>query len=49
METNYTFFYVEANMVCIIIFLLLFFRGLTTIGWQSKQRIFVNITVSHIL
>lgn len=49
METNYTFFYVEANVVCIIIFLLLFFRGLTTIGWQSKQRIFVNITVSHIL
>ena len=49
METNYTFFYVEANVVCIIIFLLLFFRGLTTIGWQSKQRVFVNITVSHIL
>ena len=49
METNYTFFYVEANIVCIIIFFLLFFRGMTTVGWQSKQRVFVNITVSHIL
>ena len=49
METNYTFFYCEANVVCIIIFLLLFFRGITTVGWQSKQRVFVNITVSHML
>ena len=31
METNYTFFYVEANIVCIIIFFLLLFISINAI------------------
>ena len=49
MELNYTFFYVEANIVCIIIFFLLIMRDLGAVGRQAKQMIFVNIIVSHIL
>jgi diguanylate cyclase (GGDEF)-like protein len=49
MEIDYTTFYVEANIVCIIIFLMMFLREMGTVGRQTKQIIFVNITVSHML
>ncbi len=49
MVLDYTFFYVEANVVCIIIFALLLTRDLGSGGRQAKQMIFVNITVSHML
>lgn len=46
---DYTFFYVEANIVCIIIFVLMLIREMGAVGRQTKQVIFVNITISHIL
>lgn len=49
MEMNYTFFYIESNVVCIIIFLMMLMRDLHSVGRQTKQIIFVNITISHIL
>ena len=49
METGYTFFYVEANIVCIIIFATLLIKDLGGVGRQTKQMIFVNIIMSHIL
>ena len=49
MVLDYTFFYVEANIVCIIIFLMMFLREMGTVGRQTKQMIFVNITVTHML
>ena len=45
---DYTWFYVEANVVCIIIFLMMFFREVGTVGRQSKQVIFINIIIAHI-
>ncbi len=49
MEMNYTFFYIEANVVCIIIFFMMLVRDLGSVGRQAKQIIFVNITISHML
>ncbi len=49
MEMDYTFFYIESNVVCIIIFLMMLMRDLHSVGRQTKQIIFVNITISHIL
>ena len=49
MEMNYTFFYVEANIICIIIFAMMFFREMGSVGRQTKQVIFINITICHIL
>ncbi|MBR4914038.1 MAG: GGDEF domain-containing protein [Clostridiales bacterium] len=49
MVLDYTTFYVEANIVCIIIFALMLTRELRTVGIQTKQMIFVNITISHML
>ena len=49
MEMNYTFFYIEANVVCIIIFMMMLMRDLVTVGRQTKQIIFVNITIIHML
>lgn len=49
MEQDYTFFYVEANVVCIIIFSMLLIKDLGGVGRQTKQMIFVNIVMSHIL
>ena len=46
---NFTFFYIESNVVCIIIFLMMLMRDLGAGGRQTKQIIFVNITLSHIL
>ena len=49
MEVGYTFFYVEANVVCLLFFLMLFFRGLQSIDRQEKQRIFDRVLFFHIL
>ena len=49
MENGYTFFYIEANIVCIIIFAMLLVKDLGGVGRQAKQMIFVNIIVSHIM
>ncbi|MBO4450232.1 MAG: hypothetical protein J5777_06570 [Clostridiales bacterium] len=49
MELTYTGFYVEANVVCIIIFMMMFLREMGSVGRQTKQMVFVNITISHML
>ena len=49
MENGYTFFYVEANVVCIIIFAMLLIKDLGGVGRQAKQMIFVNIIAAHIM
>lgn len=49
MEMNYTFFYVEANIICIIIFAMMFFREMRSVDRQTKQLLFINIMVCHIL
>lgn len=49
MVLTYTGFYVEANIVCIIIFMMMFLREMGSVGRQTKQMVFVNITISHML
>ncbi|MBQ6016564.1 MAG: GGDEF domain-containing protein [Clostridiales bacterium] len=49
MQLDYTFYYVEANIVCIIIFGMMLIREMGSVGRQTKQVIFVNITISHML
>ena len=49
MVMDYTFFYVEANVVCIILFVMMLSRELGSVGRQAKQLIFINITIAHIL
>jgi diguanylate cyclase (GGDEF)-like protein len=49
MEMDYTAFYVEANIVSIIIFLMMFIREVGSVGRQSKQVIFLNMIIAHIM
>ncbi len=49
MNLDYTFFYTEANCVCIIIFIMLLIKDLGGVGRQAKQITFINIVISHIL
>lgn len=49
MSMDYTWFYVEANIVSIIIFLMMFLREVRSVGHQSKQVIFINIILAHIM
>ncbi|HAW15230.1 MAG TPA: hypothetical protein DCW41_00805 [Clostridiales bacterium] len=49
MELSYTFFYIEANIVCIAIFVILLLRSFKGIDRQQKQRVFDGILISHIL
>ena len=49
MVLTYTGFYVEANIVCIIIFMMMFLREMGSVGRQTKQMVFINITLCHIL
>ena len=49
MVLDYTFFYVEANVVCIIIFAMMLLREMGSVGRQTKQMIFFNIAISHML
>ncbi len=49
MVMDYTYFYIEANIVCIVIFGMMLMRELHTVGRQAKQIAFLNLLVSHIL
>lgn len=49
MELDYTFFYVEANVVCIILFAIMLFREIGTVGRQTKQIFFINNVISYML
>ncbi len=43
MTSDYTFFYLEANIVCIIIFAILFIKNLHSVDRQEKQRIYDHV------
>ncbi|MBR3279805.1 MAG: GGDEF domain-containing protein [Lachnospiraceae bacterium] len=49
MNLDYTFFYTEANIVCIIVFALLLIKDLGGVGRQAKQIAFIIIVISHML
>ena len=49
MNIDYTFFYTEANIVCIIVFILLLIKDLGGVGRQAKQITFINIVIAHML
>ena len=49
MVMDYTFFYVEANIICIIIFALLLLGNLGGVDRQEKQRLFAGTLISHML
>lgn len=49
MVMDYTFFFVEANIVCIIFFAMMLISELRSVGKQSKQLIFIMISIYHIL
>ena len=49
MGMDYTGFYVEGNIVGIIIFLMMLLRELGTVGRQSKQLLLINIFFAHIM
>ena len=49
MENSYAFYYVEANIVCIILFLVMLIRSIRGIDKQFKQNIFNRVMVYHVL
>jgi len=49
MNTDYAWFYVEANIVCIILFAIMLFRSLRGIDKQLKQNVFNRVMIYHIL
>lgn len=49
MVMDYTYFFVEANIVCIIFFAMMLISELRSVGKQSKQLIFIMISVYHIM
>ena len=49
MVFDYTFFYIEANIVCIILFAIMLFREIGTVGRQTKQIFFINNVISYML
>lgn len=49
MGMDYTWFYVEANIVSIIIFTMMLLRELGSVGKQTKQVVFINIIFAHII
>ena len=48
MKDYYTLFYVEANIVCIIIFILMLMRSIRGVDHQAKQRIFNIVLMCNI-
>lgn len=46
---DYTWFYVEANIVSIILFVMMFLKEAGSVGRQSKQLIFFQIIIAHIM
>ena len=49
MNNAYAWFYVEANVVCIVLFAIMLFRSLRGIDRQLKQNVFNRVMVYHIL
>ncbi|MBO4425502.1 MAG: GGDEF domain-containing protein [Clostridiales bacterium] len=49
MQIDYTMFYIEANIVCIILFAIMLYREAATVGRQAKQVVFINLAISYIL
>ena len=49
MILDYTFFYIESNIICIIIFLMMVLKELSVAGRQAKQLVFLNICFSNII
>ena len=49
MVADYTFFYIESNIICIIIFLMMILKELSVAGRQAKLLVFINICFAHIL
>lgn len=49
MTLGYTFFYLEANIVCIIIFAILLFKNIYSVDRQEKQLIFDKVLISSML
>ena len=48
MNGSYTLFYVEANVVCLILFLLMLGKSIHGVDHQAKQRIFNMVLMCHI-
>ena len=48
MSANSTFFYVEANVVCTILFVIMLVRSLRGVDNQTKQRFFNIVLLCHI-
>lgn len=46
---GYTFFYLEANIVCIIIFAILLFKNIYSVDRQEKQLIFDKVLISSMM
>ena len=49
MNPGYTFFYVEANVVCVIIFAILLIKNLNSVDRQEKQRIYDRVLISSMM
>lgn len=49
MDFGYSFFYVEANIVCILFFLIILVRNIKSIDRQMKQMVFDRVLVCHAL
>ena len=45
---SFPHFYVQANLFCILEFIMLLIRSLKSIDRQAKQRVFDNVIISHI-
>ena len=49
MVADYTFFYIESNIICIIVFMMVIFKEMASPSRQTKQLVFINICFSHVL
>ena len=49
MVADYTFFYIESNIVCIIIFMMMILKELSVAGRQAKQLVFLNICFANVI
>ena len=49
MVADYTFFYIESNIICIIVFMMVILKEMSSAGRQTKQLVFINICFAHIL
>ena len=49
MVADYTFFYIESNIICIIVFMMVILKEMSSASRQTKQLVFINICFAHIL